>query len=402
MLEYPVMTLPQIPVHANAARRVRHFDGWVFQDELKAPAGVAPGTIVELLEESGAFLAYAFYHPQARLAARVLSIEQHDLPEPGGWLARRLRAAIARRDGLNASAGRRLIFSEADGLPGLIVDQYAGILVAQLRAAGWEPWRSHLVDHLRAALKPSGILERSDKEFRQEEGLPLVTQVLHGAVPERVQIEEDELKLLVDPHHGQKTGFYLDQRETRRAIRRRVTRGERVADVFSYTGAFGIGAAAQGAAVVCVEQDEGHLALAKENAALNGVAARMTFVAGNAFYWLEAKAEAGERFDWVLLDPPSLAKTKADVAKGRQALHHLLRHGLALMAEEGRLALSVCTYHLLEPAEEILRIAANERPIRLQVEALSLQAPDHPWIVQLPMSRYLMSWMARRAALPAA
>jgi 23S rRNA (cytosine1962-C5)-methyltransferase len=226
--------------------------------------------------------------------------------------------------------------------------------------------------------------------------------VLHGTVPDRVHIEEDGLKLWVDPHHGQKTGFYLDQRDTRCAIRRRVQRGERVADVFSYTGAFGIGAAMQGATVVCVEQDEAQLALAKENAALNGVAGRMTFVAGNAFYWLEAKAQAGERFDWVLLDPPSLAKTKADLIKGRQALHHLLRHGLRLTADAGRLALSICTYHLLSQAEEIVRIAAGEGPVRLQVDALSLQAPAHPWILQMPMTRYLMSWLVRRAALPAA
>jgi 23S rRNA (cytosine1962-C5)-methyltransferase len=118
-------------------------------------------------------------------------------------------------------------------------------------------------------------------------------------------------------------------------------------------------------------------------------------VAAAAFYWLEAKAAGRERFDWVLLDPPSLAKSKADVQKGRQALHHLLVNALALLGGTGTLVLSLCTYHLLGVAEEILRIAAEERGLRLRVVAVTMQAADHPWILQLPMSRYLVSWTLR-------
>jgi 23S rRNA (cytosine1962-C5)-methyltransferase len=396
------MPLPQITIQPSAAKRLRHFDCWVFRDEVAgAEDGLPSGTVVELVDGDGAFVAYAFYNARAHVAARALSADR-DVPWDQALLRARLARAVRRRDAVTGTNARRLVFSEADGLPGLIVDQYADILVLQVRTAGFEAFREEAVRILRRLLKPAGILERSDKEFREEEGLAPASGPLHGDVPPRIQIEEDGLKFWVDPYRGQKTGFYLDQRDTRRLVRSLVRKGERVADVFAYTGAFGIGAAARGAAVVCVEQQEDCLALARENARLNGVEDRMTFVAGNAFSWLETTAAGRSRFDWVLLDPPSLAKSKADLVKGRQALHHLLVQGLGLLAEEATLALSVCTYHLLGVGEDILRIAAAERGVRLRMRGLSLQAPDHPWVLAMPMTRYLMSWLAQRDAPPAA
>ncbi|MBI1992363.1 MAG: class I SAM-dependent rRNA methyltransferase [Candidatus Omnitrophica bacterium] len=334
------MALPQLTVAPSAAKRVRHHDCWVFKDELTSPThSLRNGELVELADRHGAFLAYALYSAHSHIAARVVSTEQRR-PWDRTLLAERLTTAIARRATLLGTNAKRLVFSA--------------------------------------------------------EGLPSLTQVLDGTVPERIRIEEDGLQFWVDPYHGQKTGFYLDQRQTRQWVRQRVRSGERVVDVCAYTGAFGIGAASRGAQVVCVEQDEGCLTLAKENAQLNQVEERMGFVAGDAFYWLKAKAESAERFDWVLLDPPSLAKSKADTLKGRQALHHLLVHALGLLAAGGTLALSVCTYHLLGLTEEILRIAAAERGVRLRILAVTMQANDHPWILQMPMTRYLMSWMAQR------
>ncbi len=382
-------------VSPSAAKRIRHFDCWVFRDELAHPAdSLANGDVVELIDRNGTFLAYAFYGTPSHIVARVVSTDR-DQPVDRSLLRQRLRAAIARREAITGTNAKRLVYSEADGLPGLIVDRYADILVLQIRTAGMERRRAPVVDLLRDAVHPNGILERSDKEFRQEEGLPAATGVLSGNVPERVRIEEDGLQFWVDPYGGQKTGFYLDQRDTRRWVRQLIGPGERVADVFSYTAAFGIGAARRGAEAVCVEQDEPCVVLGRENAALNDAASRMRWVTGDAFYWLEAAAKGGERFDWVLLDPPSLAKSKADVQKGRQALHHLLTNGLALLAPGGKLVLSVCTYHLLGLAEEILRIAAETRGLRLRVHGISLQAADHPWILQVPATRYLMSWMAQ-------
>ena len=389
------MLFPQVRLAASAAKRVRHFDCWVFRDELLPPAlSIPDGDIVELLDRNGTFLGYAFYSGRSHVAARVLSLDR-DQPPNRAWLAERLSRAIAARAGVPETNAKRLVFSEADGLPGLIVDQYADTLVMQSRTAGIEHWKSLIVELLQDAVHPAGILERSDKEFREEEGLPIVTQVLAGRVPERVPIEDDGLRFLVDPHHGHKTGFYLDQRDTRRWIGEHVRDGQRVLDAFAYTGAFGIGAATRGARVVCLEQQEGFVALAKEQAELNRVSDRMEFVIGDAFYWLEAAASRGDRFDWVLLDPPSLAKSKADVPKARRALHHLLVNGLRLVSPGGTLALSVCTYHLLGLAEEILRIAAEECGVRLWVRAVTRQAADHPWVLQMPMTHYLMTWIVQ-------
>jgi len=396
------MAYPQIRVSPSAAKRIRHHDCWVFRDELVAPDGNLPhGEVVELLDRHDAFLGYAFYSAHAHVAARVVSTDR-DTPMDRALLARRLATALARRSGLGQTTARRLVFSEADHLPGLIVDQYGEVLVFQSRVAGLEPWKGAIVDCLRDLLHPRGILERSDKEFRDEEALPAITQVHTGHVPERIRIEEEGLHFWVDPYQGQKTGFYLDQRDTRRDVRRLIRAGERVVDVFAYTGSFGIGAASRGAQVVCVEQKEPCLALAHDNARLNGVADRVTWVAGDAFAWLAAKAAGRERFDWVLLDPPSLAKSKAELLKARSALHHLVVQALRLLTAEGTLVLSVCTYHLLGLTEEILRIAAAECGMRLCVRATTMQATDHPWVLQMPMTRYLMSWMVQRDGSPAA
>lgn len=390
------MSVPQVVVAASAEKRIRNFDCWVFRDELTPPREApANGDVVELTDRRGAFLAYAFYSARSHIAARVASL-QHGEPVDRAWLAHRLKTAVNRRAEVAGTNAKRLVFSEADGLPGLIVDQYADVLVVQIRSAGMEPWRSAIVELLGELLRPHGVLERSDKEFRAEEGLPPVLQVLAGAVPERILIDEAGLKFFVDPYHGQKTGFYLDQRETRRRVRARIQPGVRVADICAYTGAFGIGAASRGASVVCVEQHEPFLALTKEHAALNHVQPQMDFVAADAFYWLEAAADRGDRFDWVLLDPPALAKSKTETFKGRRALHHLVVHALGLLNPSGTLVLSVCTYHLLALAEEIVRIAAAERGVRLRVRGLSMQAADHPWILQMPMTRYLMSWLVQR------
>jgi len=388
-------SFPQVRLAPSAAKRVRHFDCWVFRDELLPPAlSIPDGDIVELLDRNGTFLGYAFYSGRAHVAARVLSLER-DRPPNRAWLLERLSRAIAARTAIEETDAKRLVFSEADGLPGLIVDQYADTLVMQSRTAGIERWKPLIVELLQELVHPAGILERSDKEFREEEGLPVIVQVLAGRVPERIPIEESGLRFLVDPYHGQKTGFYLDQRDTRRWVRERVREGERVLDAFAYTGAFGIGAASRGARVVCLEQQEAFAALAKEQAVLNRAADRMEFVIGDAFYWLEAAAARGDRFDWVLLDPPSLAKSKTDLSKARRALHHLLVNGLKLLSPGGTFVLSVCTYHLLGLTEEILRIAAEECGLRLSVRAVTRQAADHPWILQMPMTRYLMTWIVQ-------
>lgn len=397
------MTLPQFLLTAQAAKRVRHYDCLVFPDEVArgADESLPPGEPVEIVDQHDQFLAYAFYNPRSHVALRVTSLSQ-DAPPDRRWLEQRLRVAVARREALRETTAKRLVFSEADGLPGLIVDRYAEYLVVQIRSAGMDRFRADIVSLLQEIVGPKGILERSDKEFREEEGLPPATQVLAGAVPERIEIEESGLRFLVDAHHGLKTGFYLDQRPTRQRLRQWVQPGQQVLDTFSYTGSLGIAAAASGGRVVCVEQLEAHTALGKENAALNGVSDRIEWVSGDAFYWLPSQAKANAKKDWVIVDPPALAKTKQQQTAARQALHHLTTNALALLTPGGKMVLSVCSYHLLAVTEEIVRIAAAEHGRRLWVRSQWVQPEDHPWILQIPPTRYLASWCLEYDALSAA
>ncbi len=392
------MPAPEITIAPLAAKRVLNFDCWVFRDELvqKPPGSIENGSPVELIDSNGTFLAHAFYSTVSHIAARVISRERA-VPPSAKLLDERIRRAIKRRETITGTDAKRLISSEADELPGWIVDQYGPFLVLQIRSAGMEAWREALLGILKKQLNPQGILERSDKEFRSDEGLTEITATHLGQVPERIRITENGLTFLVDPHHGHKTGFYLDQRETRRWVFDRIQPGQRVLDVFAYTGAFGIGAAARGANVVSVERQEDLQPFAREQAELNGVSARMQHVTADAFYWLEAKKQSQEKFDWVLLDPPGLAKGKADLHKARQALHHLLVNALPLLNPNGTLVLSICTYHLLGVAEEIIRIAASACKLRVSIRAVTMQAEDHPWILQIPATRYLVTWMVQRA-----
>ena len=390
------MPTPELTVSSAAAKRLANFDCWVFRDELASPPPDLPdGACVRMLDGRGVFLGYGFFSASSHIALRRISREQNEEPSPD-LFRQRIRAAVAKRKAFPAEAGRRLVSSEADDFPGLIVDQYGPVLVVQLRIAGLEPWRAALTEILSRELRPAGILERSDKEFRADEGLPERREVLHGSVAERIMIQDNGLRWIVDPYQGHKTGFYLDQRDTRAWVWSRVQPGQKVLDVFAYTGVFGIGAAKQGAQAVLVERQEPLLEIAREQAALNGVSDRIQTVAADAFYWLQAKCEGRERYDWVLLDPPGLSKAKADVPQARQSLHRLLVHALPLLAPEGKLVLSICTYHLLGLTEEIVRIAAAECGIRLRIIGLTLQAPDHPWILQVPATRYLMSWVIAR------
>jgi len=394
--------LPRVEITAAAAKRIRNYDAWVLRSELvQHPPDLAPGDVVEVVDHRQQFVAYAFSGSHRQIALRILSLSV-DEPLSRDLLERRMKRAVAARRHLSGTTARRLVFSEADALPGLIVDQYADYLVVQFRTAGVDRLRSTVLELLNALLKPRGILERSDKEFRDDEGLPPVRQILSGSVPERILIEEDRVPFWVDPHHGLKTGFYLDQRPTRRRLRALIEPNQEVLDTFSYTGSLGILAALSGARVISVEQEERYVQLAKDNAALNHVEDRIRFVTGDAFYWLKMEADARRNADWVFLDPPALTKTRSGTLQARQALHHLVACGLTALRPGGGLLLSLCTYHLLDLAEEIMRIAASQLRLPLLVKDQWLQADDHPWVLQFAASRYLMTWSVSRGEPPEA
>mgnify|MGYP001773317364 CR=1 FL=1 len=373
---------------AGREKKIRHLYPWVQRGEIDRIEGSpTDGGLIRLLAHDGTLLGIATYHSRSRFPARVLTLQEEAINE--AFFARRFENALQlRRRVITETDAYRLVFSEADGLPGLIVDRYAHSLVVQVRTLGMERlkplWLPALVD----TLAPDGILERSEMESRREEGLSPFTGVLYGHVPERIAITESGLQFLVPTAGGLKTGFYLDQRENRRQLARLVQPGERVLDLFCYTGAFALYAARAGAFAKGVDILPEAIALAQQHAERNQLP--VEWEVANAFEWLPAAAERGERYDWIILDPPAIAKRRAELESLRWALWKLVYHALPLLTPNGRMLVCSCAYQMdLSLMVDTVRLAAHDRGRALYLEDVSFQSPDHPFLMQFPESLYL-------------
>jgi 23S rRNA (cytosine1962-C5)-methyltransferase len=383
---------PTIVLKPGKDRKVRNFHPWVYRDEIdrfdRAVERMGPaGGIVQLDDTGGSAVAKGWYSPKARLAVRVLTRDvKEDLD--AGFFLRRVEAARAIRDAaLPGVEGVRAIHSEADELPGMVVDLYAGHAVLQLRYAGAEAFRTPLLEAIKRVWKPKSIFERSDMEGRREEGLEPVKGPLRGETPPEVEFREGPARFRAAIHTGHKTGFYLDQRENRDLIAGLVRPGMRVLDAFSSTGAFSVRAALAGAKVVAVEKDPAAAAMAGAHAALNGVTVDVR--TGDAFQLLPSMSE---RFELAILDPPAIAKKKEEQSKARWGFVTLATAALRLLEPGGRLFVSSCAYHLSPTLlEETVRIAGGETGRRLRVRTETFQPADHPWVLQIPETLYLKS-----------
>ncbi|HQO25319.1 MAG TPA: class I SAM-dependent rRNA methyltransferase [Acidobacteriota bacterium] len=388
--------MERVVVRDEAVKKIRNFYLWVFADEVRdQPAGLGPGEPVEVRSPRGEILGTGFYHPTARVTVRLFHHKRIE-PDAAFW-RRRLQQALALREPLRAhSNGLRLVYSEGDYLPGLVVDDFADHLVIQCRTTGMDRIRPLIVELLQKLRRPASIYERSDVPARQEEGLAFRTGQLAGVTPPRVRIAEHGVQFWVDIPGGQKTGFFSDQRDARRHFASLLRPGDRVLDAFCYTGGFGLYAARMGAAVTAVDKDEAALTLAAANAELNEVTARFETVAADLFTWLPETAAAGRVFDAISLDPPALIKYKNQQNKGRGLLMDLIRPCLRMLRPGGLLHVSSCAYHVgPELLREAARIAAGETGKRLLVAAETVQAADHPYFLQMPETQYLKGFTYR-------
>ncbi len=381
----------EIVLKKGKEKKIKNFYLWIFKDEIENFENVKnePVQIIDVKSSTGEFLGKAFFNPKSHIIARILTRENEKIN--ADFFRTKIKNAIERRKKFKIKSDAiRLIHAEADEIPGLIVDKFANYLVLQTRTAGIENFKHEIVKILTDSVKISGIYERSDMESRKEEGLDITSGELYGHVPRYIQIEENGLKFVVDLHYGQKTGFYLDQRDNRKKVKELIHKGDKVLDLFCYSGAFSIYCASAGAKVIGVDSDRSATDLARENAKLNQVSDKITFLTADAFETVEQMANSGEKFDLIIIDPPAMTKTKKGAEGVKWAFHKLILNSLKMLEPGGKLIVSSCAYHIsLDILQEAIRFASNDAGKRLRVIDVTFQPEDHPWILQIPETLYL-------------
>lgn len=368
----------------------RVFEGhpWVFRSDIaRAKGDPQPGDTVRVTASNGRFLAMAVYNPRSQIALRVLSRKEEPIDE--AFIRARVKRAVDYRRRFADLSSCRLIFAESDGLPAVIADSFGDVLSLQCLCLGMEPYKQMICDALMDEVHPRGIYERGDVPVRELEGLPQVTGVLRGEVPDRVLMQENGVKFYVDVKNGQKTGFFLDQKENRAAIAPFV-RDARVLDCFTHTGSFALHAAHYGAREVTgVDISEFACQCARENAALNGLS-QTQFIAANAFDFLKEQCAAGEVYDVVILDPPAFTKSRSAVEAAARGYKEINLRGMKLLKNGGYLITCSCSQHMLpgQFRDVVLSAARDARVNLFQVEYRT-QGRDHPILPAAPETQYL-------------
>ncbi len=398
------MDLAPLYLYKNEERRLRGGHLWVYSNEvdnaLSPLAGFSPGQQVNILTHNGKILGNGYVNPHSLICARLISRDsRYQLDR--SLLVHRLQIALALRQRLFDVPYYRLVHGEGDNLPGLIVDRYDDILVAQLNTAGMEAVKTAVVEALERVLRPSVIFLRNDSPLRALEGLPPSTEEALGTVPEVVGLVENGARFSAPILSGQKTGWYFDHRQNRQRVQRYVN-GHRVLDLFSYLGAWGLQAAIAGASeVVLVESSAKAQAMALENATNNGVAGRVRQIVGDVFVVLKTLREEQQRFDIVIADPPAFIKRRRDFAAGLEAYHRLNRMAMQVLAKDGLLVSASCSFHLpWDELRALLLRSARHLDRNLQILEQGHQAADHPVHPAIPETDYVKCLFGR--VLPAA
>ena len=391
------MTLPPLILKKNEDRRLRAGHLWVFSNEVdtaKSPLkGFEPGDLAEIQASNGHVIGTGYVNPNSLIAARILSRDPRHPPDRS-LLVHRLNVALALRERLYPGPYYRLLFGESDGLPGLTVDRYGDVLVAQITTAGMERMKADVVAALEKVIKPAAILLRNDTGIRELEGLPLYTETALGDVPDVVRVEEHGLVFQAPLAAGQKTGWFFDQYANRARLFPYVKK-QRVLDVCSYVGAWGVQAAVHGATgVTCVDSSAAALEWAGKNAAANGV--QLTLLEADAFDALKELREAGEKFGVVVLDPPAFVKRRKDLAAGSEAYRRLNQLAMQLLERDGMLISCSCSHHMAgEDLLAAIQSASRHLGRDAQVLEQGMQAPDHPLHPAIPETAYLKAFYMR-------
>ena len=384
-------------VHVVNGRQKKLLQGhpWVYGNEIERVEGeIEDGGLVTVVDFRGRYMGTGFYNSKSLITVRLLTHRQEEITDE--LIASRVKAAcdyrrfVMNRPGTDSC---RLIYGEADRLPGVIADRFGGVIVLQVLALGMERFTQTIADALLACEKPDCLLLQNDDAIRRKEGMECFTRVLYGTLPEENIIHENGVKLAVDVLGGQKTGYFLDQKDNHLFVRQ-FCKDARVLDCFSYIGAFALNAAAAGAKeVTAVDISEAAVQQIEKNAALNG--ADITAVCANCFDFLRAQVKAGEKYDVVVLDPPAFTKAHANMASACRGYKEIALSAMRLLPAGGVLATHSCSYHMPEEVfVNTVLSAAQDLHRQVRVITLRRQDIDHPVLAGYPESHYLKSlWL---------
>ena len=393
---------PQLTLKPGRERSLLRRHPWIFSGAIAEVHGAPQsGDTVDVRAADDRFLAWAAYSPASQIRARVWSFEETEIPGPD-LFAKTIEAALAlRRAEIPAERTNalRLVHGESDGLPGLVADRYADTLVVQLLSAGCEKWRDTLIGILREQSGCARVQERSDTEGRELEGLAPSTGLIAGAAADRpLEIVENDIRYEVDVAAGQKTGFYLDQRDNRARVGL-LADGREMLNGFCYTGGFTLSALARGArSVLSIDSSGPALELARRNLALNGLeAGRAQWLEADVFGALRTLQREGRQFDFVVLDPPKFAPTPKDAERAARGYKDINLNALKLLRRGGLLATFSCSGGVSsELFQKILAGAAADAGVSLLLRERYRAAPDHPVRIEFPEGEYLKGLLLER------
>ena len=390
--------MAKVILEAGKEKKIRNFYPNVFKDEIQEVLGkTSNGDIVEVCTTDGEVVAKGYVTESTNAFVRVLTTR--DVAVDKTLILEKIKRAYEKRKHLLTETNCiRAFYSEADGIPGLIIDKFDKYVSVQFRNSGLEvAFRQDIINAIKKVMKPKGIYERSDVENRTHEGVEQQTGIIYGEIPERIVMEDNGLKYYVDIVDGQKTGFFLDQRDSRKFIRPFLNEYTSFLVVFSSSGGFSVAALKEGCKkVVAIDKEPHALELCKENYELNGFTNDFETAEGDAFLMLKILANRGEKFDVITLDPPSLIKKKIDVPRGRDMFFSLCDESFKLIEEGGIVGIITCAYHMsLQDLIEVTRMAASKNGKLLQVIGVNYQPEDHPWILHIPETLYLKALWVR-------
>ena len=368
---------------------------WVFRRNIAATGISGNGDVIDLVDSSGAFLGRGYYNAMSGITVRLLTFKDEAINRD--FFRERITAAFTKRkDILKTTNACRAVFSEADGLGGLIVDIYADVAVFQIGTLGLERFKEDIVAAIKDVLNPKYIYERSDSTARHDEGLALIKKWWSEPYQGLVEIFEGKAKFLVDIENGHKTGFYLDQRKARRSLHG-ICKGKKVLDLFSYCGGFAINAALSGAeSVMAVDIKDEWLELGKKNAEINGVADKISFIKADVFNFLRNMRAIHENFDIIILDPPSFLKSRHKLADAIRGYREINISAMRILNPGGALATFSCSHNM--PSEAfagLLKEAALEVKRPYSVLARCHQDKDHPFVKNIPETNYLKGYFLK-------